>query len=385
MRVRACVLIGGALAALLALERSLLAAELHNRPQTTLLPYTTQYHNRARQSSRHTQAENGHAVRAAHVGVVKPDAARLGASSEARTSSFEPLDSSFEHANHTELWGDLIESGEQNLQPSLEACARSCSSYEPVLDVADGRQCNTFVWHPHKQQCWLKHQKPDGLAASRRRLAEPRADAKAAWSSGVWLGSRPCPSCVVPTRYSGCITKTLCNTTRECGSPAIDGYSHVETKCFRGSRTNRVYAELLARGAELEAFSEIGADYDGLGVQWGIGNYKATWQACEAACRSHRPKKVAGPFSSLPCNTWTWCSQKKCFEPDAHSHSFGDCWLKFQELPEEPEVNMRNGMLPSYLRRHRRELASGMPWVSGVLLPPGTRLGKGTWGPRAYW
>lgn len=83
---------------------------------------------------------------------------------------------------------------------------------------------------------------------------------------------------------------------------------------------------------------------------------------------------------------WTWCSRPKCFEPDAHSHSFGDCWLKFSELPELPEVNQRSlGMRPSFLRRHKAEMAGGCSWVSGALLPAGVAMTNGTWGPRAFW
>jgi hypothetical protein len=57
------------------------------------------------------------------------------------------------------------------------------------------------------------------------------------------------------------------------------------------------------------------------------------------------------------------------------------------ERPEAVEVNMRGprGMPPAYLRRHRRELADGIPWVSGVLVAPGTRVTNGSWGPRAFW
>jgi len=42
-------------------------------------------------------------------------------------------------------------------------------------------------------------------------------------------------------------------------------------------------------------------------------------------------------------------------------------------------------MRPSFLRRHKRAMADGCPWVSGVLLPPGVAMTNGTWGPRAYW
>lgn len=49
---------------------------------------------------------------------------------------------------------------------------------------------------------------------------------------------------------------------------------------------------------------------------------------------------AAGPFSRLPCTAFSWCSQQACFEPDAHTHSFGDCWLKFTEGPLNPEVSI---------------------------------------------
>jgi hypothetical protein len=59
--------------------------------------------------------------------------------------------------------------------------------------------------------------------------------------------------------------------------------------------------------------------------------------------------------------------------------------LKFSEQPESPEVNMRMPMPKPYMRRHKRDMADGVPWVSGVLLAPGTKLTNGTWGPRAFW
>jgi len=46
----------------------------------------------------------------------------------------------------------------------------------------------------------------------------------------------------------------------------------------------------------------------------------------------------AANFELLPCNAFAWCSEEECFEPDAHKHSKGDCWLKFTEGPAAPEV-----------------------------------------------
>jgi len=54
-------------------------------------------------------------------------------------------------------------------------------------------------------------------------------------------------------------------------------------------------------------------------------------------------------------------------------------------LPQAPEVNMREPMLPRYVRRHTKEMADGVPWTSGVLLPPAVAFTNGTWGARAFW
>ena len=288
---------------------------------------------------------------------------------------------------HTELWGALVLAGPENEQSTAAACCKSCHAYEPVFDVLQGSPCNAWVWSPLSKHCWLKHQKPEELKHAVRLLSDPdrRRDTKVVWQSGVVLEPKPCVDCIVPTAFTGCISKDRCNTSRACGSPAIDGYSHVKPKCIEASPTARLYHRLLEVGTRLVAFAEPHADYDGLGVKWGIGHKKQRWEDCEAACRAFIPGHH-GPFAGLPCNVWTWCSLPVCFEPDAHSHSFGDCWLKFTELPEAPEVNMRSpGMRPSFIQRHRRQLAAGVSWYSGALLPPGVNMTTGTWGPRAFW
>ena len=350
---------------------------------------------------------------------------------------------------HLELWGALVQPGDSNEQASASECCRSCREYEPTPDTLNGAQCNTWVYHPLNRQCWLKHQKPEELKHALAAIARG-GGTKSPWVSGVNLEERPCTSCVVPASYEGCISKDRCNTSRACGSPAIDGYSHVvrrvaasrarahadvareqaitleqaaraggatpperslsrslaptlpqvpraysaragrtqDNKCLTNSPTAVLYRALLSNGTRLVGVSEMNADYDGLGVRWGINHKKETWEQCEAACSAHNEggrRAGAGPFNSLPCNAWTWCSRPKCFEPDAHSHSFGDCWLKFTELPWAPEVNMRTPMLKSFMRRHQKQMIDGVPWHAGALIPPWMKLGPGTWGPRAFW
>jgi len=153
------------------------------------------------------------------------------AASVAVPASASPLEEACEGVEHLELWGDVVENGDANRQPTAEACCRACRAYEPSIDVARGAQCNSWVWSPVTKACWLKHQKADGLRRAdeeirRRRLAPLTSGPP--WTSGVWHGQKPCTDCVPPREYRGCISKDLCNTSHACGSPAIDGYSHVE-------------------------------------------------------------------------------------------------------------------------------------------------------------
>lgn len=159
-------------------------------------------------------------------------------------------------------------------------------------------------------------------------------------------------------------------------------------ECLEGSPTNTWWQEWRQSGASkqhAEAVLEQHADYDGIAVVWGIGHSKQTAEDCAEACRTYEPRlhnggqttfevmqncqalqpaqqtrtsmwlaasapamqcfhltscSAADTFSRLPCTVFSWCSQQTCFEPDAHTHSFGDCWLKFTEGPLNPEVSI---------------------------------------------
>lgn len=210
-------------------------------------------------------------------------------------------------------------------------------------------------------------------------------------------------------------TVTCCVIRSVCGSPAVDGYTHVNASCLAASPTARWHASwqasmarrrrrrgLLRSGdgnrladdaalgaataaSQLVVHMEPHADYDGVAVRWGAGHKTSSAAACAAACLAHRPGDVPGPFEQLPCNAFTYCAARDvCFEPDAHKHTAGDCWLKFTEAPAAPEVNMRGQRPLSLLERHPNAPLLSQ-WVSGVLLPPGVRLTNGSWSPRYGW
>lgn len=63
-----------------------------------------------------------------------------------------------------------------------------------------------------------------------------------------------------------------------CGFASLKGYSHVDPRCFELSQTATLYHQLLENATVLEAAHELSADYDGLGVHWGIGHKKDRWE-----------------------------------------------------------------------------------------------------------
>lgn len=124
---------------------------------------------------------------------------------------------------------------------------------------------------------------------------------------------------------------------RVCGSPAIDGYAHVDPECLNKSPTNTAYSQFLKMSVGLgtgppdwKKITLEHSDVDGLAVGWGIGNKKESTQECEKACVEHSPEWLGGmnggPFAQLPCNAWAWCPDEVCWEPDAHSHTKGNIY-----------------------------------------------------------
>lgn len=175
-------------------------------------------------------------------------------------------------------------------------------------------------------------------------------------------------------------------TTRVCGSPAVDGYVHVKRQCLRESPTAQWWYNAKPDPyKDLVTHIEQRADYDGLAVGWGIDNKKATVEECAEACRAHKmnPNDQVG-FGALPCNAFAYCDADICFEPDAHKHSRGDCWLKFSEAVASPEVNMR-GLISVAQRRRHADAPREVQWHAGVLLPRGVVMTNGTWSPRYDW
>ena len=59
-------------------------------------------------------------------------------------------------------------------------------------------------------------------------------------------------------------------------------------------------------------------------------------------------------------------------------------WLKHQEDPTNPQVNMQGTYDEKYHKRHPRA-PEKVDWTGGIVVPKGVVVSNGTWSPRANW
>ena len=62
----------------------------------------------------------------------------------------------------------------------------------------------------------------------------------------------------------------------------------------------------------------------------------------------------------------------------------GQCWLKHQEDPNNPQVNMRGDYSEAYLKRHT-DAPKSVQWSAGVVVRKGSKVDLSTWSSRANW
>ena len=80
-------------------------------------------------------------------------------------------------------------------------------------------------------------------------------------------------------------------------------------------------------------------DFDGYALVWGDKHRTSTVDICGAKCKEWVPK----PPSHFACNIFVFCPLPKCYAPAAlpPGSMTGQCWLKHQEDPNNPQVNMK--------------------------------------------
>lgn len=115
---------------------------------------------------------------------------------------------------------------------------------------------------------------------------------------------------------------------------------------------------------------------------WGDKHRTSTLEECGKRCLEWKPK----PPANYACNIFVFCPLPKCYAPAAlpPGSMTGQCWLKHQPDPNNPQVNMRGDYSSAYLQRH-----PGAPphvqWQAGVVVRKGSKVDLSTWSARANW
>mmetsp|Transcript_68248 Transcript_68248/g.204495 ORF Transcript_68248/g.204495 Transcript_68248/m.204495 type:complete len:355 (-) Transcript_68248:209-1273(-) len=115
---------------------------------------------------------------------------------------------------------------------------------------------------------------------------------------------------------------------------------------------------------------------------WGDKHRTRTLEECGARCIAWKPQ----PPSHFVCNVFVFCPLEKCYAPAAlpPGSMTGQCWLKHQDDPNNPQVNMRGDYSAAYLKRHPGAPQS-VQWQAGVVVRNGTVVDTATWSSRANW
>jgi len=125
------------------------------------------------------------------------------------------------------------------------------------------------------------------------------------------------------------------------------------------------------------------SDPAGEAVAWGSApehRVKSAAECCER-CRTHAldPKNAR-----KPCNSWSFCYLPHCWSLDnGNTHTFGECWLKWQVNPQRPLYGQRgayterfrkrnwllhlSGMMPDGLTPRNLTPPTHVPWTGGVM------------------
>jgi hypothetical protein len=206
--------------------------------------------------------------------------------------------------NGTELAGTVVRWGDGHDKATWQDCCTACGVHNGDVPAPGAPPCNVWVYCPRDVpacaaragQCWLKRQ---------ALYADVAPGVMASGPAVPWLsGSLPRYDQPPDADALGIALRPLLPAEavawpparrRECGDPAVDGYSHVDPDCLERSGTAAQFDTAEAARMAQVAWVEEGASYDGLAVAWGIGNKKPTAAACADACRRHVPDPPAGP------------------------------------------------------------------------------------------
>ena len=117
-------------------------------------------------------------------------------------------------------------------------------------------------------------------------------------------------------------------------------------------------------------------------IVWGDNHRTKTIEECAQRCLEWKPQ----PPSMYACNIFVFCPLEKCYAPAAlpPGTMTGQCWLKHQEDPVHPQVNMRGDYSAAYIKRHPGAPPS-VQWQAGAVVRKGTAVDTSVWSSRANW
>mmetsp|Transcript_60172 Transcript_60172/g.99843 ORF Transcript_60172/g.99843 Transcript_60172/m.99843 type:complete len:291 (-) Transcript_60172:227-1099(-) len=166
--------------------------------------------------------------------------------------------------------------------------------------------------------------------------------------------------------------------------PAVATNTHTcgDAVCESPETTSSCAADCPGATTPATCGEEPHSDPAGEAVAWGSApenRVKSAAECCER-CHMHaaNPKNI-----KKPCNSWVFCYMPHCWSLDnGNTHTFGECWLKWQVNPKNPLYGQRGKYTDRFRKRHWNLHLSGkmpngsprnltppthVPWTGGVM------------------
>mmetsp|Transcript_38497 Transcript_38497/g.46488 ORF Transcript_38497/g.46488 Transcript_38497/m.46488 type:complete len:280 (+) Transcript_38497:212-1051(+) len=136
------------------------------------------------------------------------------------------------------------------------------------------------------------------------------------------------------------------------------------------SGSSDVEVEDMPPGMPAVCGTEPHSDVGGYAVKFGIGHRRKDPADCCLACQEHaEEEKQRG--GAKPCNSWVFCPEPVCWGLDTGwNHTYGECWLKFQDDVENPIYGQRGAYTEEFIKKFnhiRGGPPAKVPWIGGVM------------------
>lgn len=138
---------------------------------------------------------------------------------------------------------------------------------------------------------------------------------------------------------------------RVAGARSICG----DGKCETPETVDTCFSDCPGVTTPLMCGEEPHSDMQGKALVSGHTHRKKTAGECCDACAAHAAKNP-----KRPCNSWVFCNMPHCWGIDnANTHTFGECWLKWQSDLTHPLYGMRGKYSDEFRRINRDKHLNG--------------------------